>query len=250
MADAGIYEVRIQNPSSSVVSLPARLVLTNAALGGGYVEFANRYRPGPFGTNETPIFDLDGVTRLTGDRYLAQLYAGPSAESLRPVGQPTPFYTGAFPGIFIKRIITLPNVAAGATAYAQARAWESAKGTSYEEARVMGGKFGRSPVFTIVPGAPPALPPQTTGLASFSLQSGLPQFTVGSIRFVERQVGGVLVWAIEGEAGYRYLVEKSSGTDDTLWQPYVVLTNVTGRGTFTDTASDEATTFYRARILD
>ncbi len=250
MADAGIYEVRIQNPSSSVVSLPTRLILTNAALGGGFVEFANRFRPGPSGTNESPIFDLDGVTRLTGTNYLAQLYAGPSPESLRPQGKPTSFLSGPLKGIFVPRAVTLPNVPSGATAHAQARVWESAKGTSYEEARVMGGKFGRSPVFTIVPGAPPALPPQTTGLSSFSLQSGLPRFTVGTIQFVERQAGGIMVWAIDGEAGYRYLVEKSSGSADALWRPYVVLTNITGRVTFNDTASDDATTFYRARILD
>jgi hypothetical protein len=40
-----------------------------------------------------------------------------------------------------------------------------------------------------------------------------------------------------GEAGFRYLVEKSVRTMDSNWPPYAVLTNVTGSVTFSDSAS-------------
>jgi hypothetical protein len=88
-------------------------------------------------------------------------------------------------------------------------------------------------------------------LKSFQLQAGLPEFTVGVIEFVERQAEGVLVWSVHGTAGFRYVVEKSLRSEDQIWRPYMVLTNVTGNVSFTDSAASEAVAaFYRARILD
>ena len=56
---------------------------------------------------------------------------------------------------------------------------------------------------------------------------------------------------MHGQPGSIYLIEKAQGINHTVWQPYTVVTNVTGTVTFTDTAnSGAATVLYRARILD
>ena len=102
----------------------------------------------------------------------------------------------------------------------------------------------------ITAGGGDAPPTPLVGLTSFSLQTGLPSFNVGLIKFVERQPHDILVWALQGEAGFRYLVEKSA-SPDAVWRPYVVLTNATGTVTFSDSGGANArVVLYRARILD
>ena len=91
-------------------------------------------------------------------------------------------------------------------------------------------------------------PAQLQGLQSFSLQAGQPQFASGQITLVERS-RGVMVWSHFGEAGFRYLVERSVHGFE--WHPYLVITNITATATFTDTPqSGSAQVFYRSRILD
>lgn len=254
LTNAGTYQARVQNDAGSVWSLPANLIVTNAIAGGGTVYFWNKNLGSPgVPTNDAPVFDLDGVTRLSGTNYVAQLYAGPTPESLRPMASPTPFSSGPLAGFFLPQTVTLPHVPPGATAFTQVRAWEIARGSSYDEARALGGKFGRSETVQVTTGGgmPPTMPPRMRGLTSFSLRAGLPAFTVGVIGLVERQPGGVLVWSLRGEAGFRYVVEKTGPADDKIWRPLVVLTNTTGTVTFTDAVDPGAdAAFYRARILD
>lgn len=251
LSDAGSYEVRVHNYAGSVWSLPATLIVTNPVAGGGTILFDNRFLSFNAPSNEAPIFDLDGITRLNGPTFVAQLYAGSSLDSLRPAASPSPFRSGFDAGLVAGKFVTLPNVPPGATAFAQVRAWEITRGSSYEEARAMGGKFGRSDIFEVVAGGDALPPAQLSNLKSFHLQAGLPEFTVGVIEFVERQPQGVLVWSVHGTAGFRYVVEKALRSNDLIWRPYVVLTNVTGNVTFTDsTASQSSAAFYRARILD
>lgn len=251
VSNAGFYQVCVSNWASRVWSLPARLIVTNALSGGGLLHFQNFNLPADLGTNRAPVFDVDGVTPLSGSNYLAQLYAGPTLDSLRPVGEPSPFYAGFLSGFFRPQVVTLPDVAPGQTALAQVRVWEAARGATYEEARALGGKFGRSDVLQVTAGGPPLIPPPLAGLRSFSLQAGLPAFTVGVIRLLERQPNGLLVWALEGQPGFRYVVEKAEVADQIIWRPFTVLTNATGTVTFTDTIDPGAEAgFYRARILD
>jgi hypothetical protein len=69
------------------------------------------------------------------------------------------------------------------------------------------------------------------------------------IRFVETQLGGIVVWEHQGEPGFRYVIEKSVHGFE--WRPYLVITNTTSTVTFTDSAnSGSAVGFYRSRILD
>jgi len=83
-------------------------------------------------------------------------------------------------------------VAPGQRAFTQVRAWESARGTSYEEARALGGKFGRSDIVEVIAGAPANRRQLCWLWQSFSLQVGLPQFSVGVIQFKEQQPDGAL----------------------------------------------------------
>lgn len=251
--NAGTYSVRVSNPAGIVWSLDATLTVTNSVGGGGKVYFSNRFLSN--GTNaNAPVFDLDGVTPLNGSNYLAQLYGGLSLDLLRPAGQPSPFISGSLAGFFFPEVVTLPTVGPGSNAVLQVRAWDSSAGASYEEARAFGGRFGKSELFMqpVGGGAPPMLPlppSNLTGLQSFNLQAGLPEFAVGRISFVERQPQGIVVWAHAGQPGFRYLIEKSIHGFE--WRPFVIVTNTTSQVTFTDSAdSGSSSVFYRSRILD
>lgn len=245
--NAGTYTVRVENNAGTVSSLGAKLVVTNAIGGGGKVIFRNRFFAS---TNvEAPVFDVDAVTPLNGSNYLAQLYGGPSLELLRPVGEPSYFLSGFGAGYFYSQIVTLPTVPPGSNAVVQVRAWEGTKGSTYEESRAFGGRFGKSELLTVMVGGGLMPPAELAGLRSFSLQAGLPQLTTGKITFAGREPGGIVVWSHTGEPGFRYLIEKSIQGFD--WHPYLVITNVTSSATFTDSAnSGSSVTFYRSRILD
>jgi len=248
-AQAGSYQVRVQNAAGTVWSLPATLNMATNMIGGALIDFRNRFTM--TASNEAPVFDIDGETRLTGEQHVAQLYAGPTLEAIRPAGQPTPFRTGFNAGFFTRQLVTLASVAPGEIAFAQVRVWEAARGTSYEEARATGGRFGRSDILQVQT-QQPLMPPATlAALQSFSLRAGLPRFSVGVITLVERQPPNTIVWSLQGEPGFRYVVEKSSRNNVSVWRPYTVVTNLTGTVTFIDTASSgSGVVLYRARILD
>jgi hypothetical protein len=143
----------------------------------------------------------------------------------------------------------LPTVPPGSNAVLQVRAWDGNKGSTYEEARALGGRFGKSELLTIALGGGLMPPANLDGLLSFSLRAGMPQFASGQIAFVERQPENVMVWSHRGEPGFRYVIEKS--THGFEWRPYLVITNATTTATFTDSASSgSAASFYRSRILD
>ncbi len=249
-ANAGTYTVQVQNQNSSASSLPAALIVDGSNPGGGMIKFENKSTYGP--TNlVSPVFDLDGITPLIGSNYLAQLYAGPSLDMLRPAGLPSPFQDALNAGFFVPQVITLANVLPGSNAVLQVCAWDSAFGTSYEQSRATGGKFGKSNLIRVPTGGGLKLPQPMTGLQSFSLQAGLPYFEVGTISFVQLLPPNMIVWALNGQPNSIYLIEKSNRSQDTAWHPYLVLTNITGTVNFTNTTdADAAAVMYRARILD
>ena len=249
LTNAGIYSVRVQNNAGIAWSLGARLVVTDTIAGGGQIRFANQSYDS-YGTNvDAPVFDIDGTTHLNGSNYVAQLYAGSSLGLLRPAGQPSAFKGGFGAGYFFPQFVTLPAVPPGSNAIVQVRAWDARMGSSYEEARATGARFGKSGLLTVMAGGGLMLPTDLDGLQSFSLQAGMPQFASGQISFVEQRPEGVIVWSHRGEPGFQYVIEKSIQGFE--WRPYLVITNTTSTVTFTDTADNGSTViFYRSRILD
>ncbi len=123
------------------------------------------------------VFDQDGTTPVTGPAVVAQLYGGPSADALLPVGQPVPFRTGDAAGYIVGVERSIPTVAKGGAAFIQFRAWLPAQGATYEDAVQAGGRVGSSDVLRVVTGnagSPPSLPPFPVGWNSFKLQIGSP----------------------------------------------------------------------------
>jgi PEP-CTERM motif len=135
--------------------------------GQGTVNFANL---GP-GVN-APVNDINGTTRL-GAGFLAQLYAGPDASSLAPVGTPTGFLAAA-PGYFQGGVVTIATVAPGTVGTFRVHAWDSVGGTvnSFAAAQAAGAKYGSGNIFTVATGGagtPPGAPSTLVGQTSFNL---------------------------------------------------------------------------------
>lgn len=129
----------------------------------GSIAFGNRVA----GVVDAPVFDVGGA-KLAGPDAYAQLYAGPSATALAPVGSPVAFRTGAGAGYFPTTATSVGTVAPGGQAYIQVKAWQGAAGSSFEAAAIK----GEGNVFTVTTGgagSPPSLPANLTGLTSFTL---------------------------------------------------------------------------------
>ncbi len=143
-----------------------------SAVGQGTVNFANV----GVGLN-APYFFMDGVTRLAGPEFLAQLYVGSAASesALTAVPGPAPFLTGTGAGYFNGGTRSLPGFAPGSRLFFQVRIWAAVGGNSYDEALATGRFSLKSTVFQIGmnlgdPVGPPQTPPATLlGLTSASL---------------------------------------------------------------------------------
>lgn len=162
----------------SLLLISACALAVVSTLAQGTVNFANRVTTGATPIN-VPVFDTDGATKLLGDGYAAQLYAGANESSLAAVTPATTFYPSTTPaaaGYWKPVGVTVPGTTTGGNAVAQVYVWESKYG-SFAEAKAQGGKFGQSAVFTISKlggpdpaGGPPVLPAVMGGLQSFSVQ--------------------------------------------------------------------------------
>jgi hypothetical protein len=143
---------------------------TASALAQGTINFNNRLDA----ANWAKVTDADGVTGLAGTGFNAQLFAGPAgtaADALTAVvASLVTFRTGAGAGSWVAvNGMVIPNVAPGAQAALQVRAWANNGGalTSYAAAVAAGAPNGVSAVFTSNPlggfGTPPSTPPQIVG---------------------------------------------------------------------------------------
>ena len=77
-----------------------------AAIGSSFAQGTINFANAGAGLN-APVFQLDGVTKLSGATYQAQLLAGPNAGALAVVGSATPFLTGGGAGYFNGGAITV-----------------------------------------------------------------------------------------------------------------------------------------------
>jgi len=179
LADAGSYRVVVSGPTASSTSAAAVLVV-HPVPGGATVQLSNRV---PAAELDAPVYDLDGVTRLAGTNYVAQLLAGPNGSSLAAVGAPVPFLGGADAGYWAvpaEPWRTIPGVPAGGRAFVQVRVWDIARGATFEASLAAGGKVGQSDVFELVTGglgSPSPLPAALVGLRSIRLER-IPVFVV------------------------------------------------------------------------
>ena len=156
----------------------AAMVLTSVAMlnAQGTVSFNNRVlaNDGVAFLVNAPVFNIDGVTGLSGATYLAALYAGPVGGALAQVGAAVPFRTGTRVGYvdIASPDRTVATVAPGAAGSFQVRAWLASSGATYEAALGAGGPTGFSNTFSVTTGGagnPASLPANLVGLQSFSL---------------------------------------------------------------------------------
>lgn len=245
-SNAGSYTVRVRNDAGSALSLPATLDVIERP-GDGIVSFQNIQT-----ATRRPIFDVDGVTPLSGPEYAVQLYSGPTPTVLRAVGNVGSFLTTILAGYFAVPNgprIRLPDVMPGETAYVQTRVWEASAGVSYEDARARGGKFGSGPVFAIIASSNTVPLSPSVPMVSFSLKVGLPFFTTGRLEVNHQTPGLPIEWRLTGMPGATYLIEKRHPPAN--WLPLMVIQNPTGVALFTDAESaSESSGLYRARMLD
>jgi len=238
----GSYSVAVTNQLGSVSSVPAILEVTNAPFGGGAVLFSN-YLPD---SHDAPVFDVDGVTRLSGSNYVAQLYAGRTPYTLYPVGDPRAFRSNSLAGYFFSASRIIPDVPPGGEAYIQTRAWDLRRGQTFEECQARGGIFGKSKVSPVTIGEILAAP-QPTYTHSFKMEAGLSPLATAKIELARQLPDGSPEWALIGDPGHRYVVEYRTPLND--WAPLVTLTNETGVVNFSDpTAQNSSLRFYRAQI--
>ncbi len=240
-SNAGDYKVAVSNAAGLAWSLSARLVSAPPAT-GGCMFFVNNHM---LNEVEAPIFDVDG-SRLSGSNFVAQLYGGPSLERMRPTGTPIPFRSGSAAGYFYATILTLANVVPDGFAFVQVRVWDRQRAASYEEARAVGAKFGRSGILYLEGGGLFNTPQYLKGMKSFTLSAGLPEFVAGRLALTG-QTNGVLTWSLAGHGGYRYLIERA--LTGFAWEPFLVLTNETGSVSFQAPITRNQN-FFRARILE
>lgn len=244
-AQAGSYTVVVSNAFGFDVSVEALLSVTEVFV-GGTVNFANRGGP-----VNAPVFDVDGVTKLAGYDYRAELLAGPTIGTMAPVGSSVPFLSDFLAGYFLGGVRAIPTVAAGGTAHVQVRAWDFTRGTNFDQAVAHGGRAGVSIIFTVVTGGggiPPALPASLTGLESFSLLPGVSATPMAALLApAGRDDDGALKWTLRGQPGVAYLIEVS--TNLTEWSAFSAVTLTQAVATFRELPGQQRK-YYRARVLD
>jgi hypothetical protein len=138
----------------------------------GTVNFAN------LGSNLNAQVHIDTLAGpLAGAGYMAQLLLRTGGGSLTPVGAPANFIGSTAPGYFNGGVVTVSQVAPGASATFQVFAWDSASViTSYAQAiaawnggMLRGGFSFPVTIATGSAGTPPLAPAQLTGLQPWAL---------------------------------------------------------------------------------
>jgi hypothetical protein len=240
--DAGTYQVVVKNPYGTArAEFPFIIVVPSL---GEWLHGSFWFGPVE-GTG--PIVDTDGLTPL-GDGYQVQCYVGLDPENLLPIGSPIPLGTGPGAGTFNPVLIDVPDISSGEIAYVQAKAWESAKGRCYEEARDNHGKFGCSSIMTVtVGGLLDQTHPKLNTWSGFSLQAPLPQTTAAKFGTGRLRPDGTAEWALGSEAGL-FLLERKTASYP--WVPILVLTNHSGATVFRDPLKPSGPTLYRARRFE
>lgn len=166
------------------------------ALGQGTIEFSNL---------NAPFLDESGAP-LTGTNYLAQLYAGDTADALIPIGAPVSFLTDK-PGYF-RSVVSIPFAPYGAATWVQVRAWDATAGPTFEQAHDAGAWTAFSNTLFLNTGgggSPPIAPATLVGLR-FLGSGRLPRIEAQpSSQTVERGLEArFAVVAVNGPLSYQW----------------------------------------------
>jgi hypothetical protein len=117
-----------------------------AACAQGTVLFENIH----VGAPNAPVYESDGVTKLSGPQYMAELLAGPSVTSLASVAT-TSFMTGNGAGYFEAGSVAIDSVPPGTTAWVAVEVWNTESGVSFAEAKAssLPNSWWESSVFSV-----------------------------------------------------------------------------------------------------
>ncbi|HVV73530.1 MAG TPA: hypothetical protein VHI52_18800, partial [Verrucomicrobiae bacterium] len=117
-----------------------------------------------------PVYESDGITKCSGSQFMAELMAGPSADSLATIAM-TGFLTGTGAGYFDGGTPAIPTVFYGSLAWIQIDVWNTASGSSFAQAKASGlpNSWWQSGVFTAWTSSPfvtPSPPGEMLGLGT------------------------------------------------------------------------------------
>lgn len=151
--------------------LSISLLTAVSASAQGTVNFNNKVADTGSGVVNAPFYDLGGTALLAGPNAWAQLYAGPSADTLAPIGAAAQFRTGTGAGYWNaapNSTRTIPTVAPGASAFVKVAVWKGPSGSTCEN-HDSHEWCCRTLLFSVVTGgagSPPSLPAPLLGLTS------------------------------------------------------------------------------------
>jgi hypothetical protein len=105
------------------------------------------------GIPNAPVFESEGVTRLSGSQFMAELFAGPNANNLAAIAM-SGFASGTQAGYFFGGEQTINSVPGGGTAWIQVDVWNTASGGSFAQAKASGlsDSWWQSPLFNVLTG--------------------------------------------------------------------------------------------------
>jgi hypothetical protein len=152
---------------------PLVVATAAAALAQGTVNFQTRI---PYYGINAPVTELCGTQLLTGTAFWAQLYWGPTLESLVAVGSPANFRTGPLAGYVGAGAVTMESTT---PVYVQMRAWNAPNATFEAAVAARGGKIGWSNSIQLTPGLYDATKPPVNliGLQGFDIYCPEPSTT-------------------------------------------------------------------------
>ena len=118
------------------------------------------FNNGPSSSVNAPVYESDGITKLSGPQFMAELFAGPNVNSLGSIAM-TGFLTGNSAGYFYGGVQTINSVLPGGNAWFQVDVWNTASGATFGQAQAssLPDSWWQSSVFMEVTGNPFALPP-------------------------------------------------------------------------------------------
>lgn len=119
---------------------------------------------------DAPVFESDGITKLSGTQFIAELLGGPSTATLASIAS-TSFLEGPVAGYYNGGIHGIPSVVGGTLSWVQVRVWNMASGASFLQAQASGlpNSWWQSSVFSVVTGTTgpnPTFPGALTGLGT------------------------------------------------------------------------------------